>query len=120
MLRTVIGDYESGQLELRSPPEGTTVAVHWPADRELDEWIDFSLRLDHRDEAEIAASGGTFSVGGPDGNMRTLPSLDGSFKLRCSGTSSVGPVQADLSFRDSERAVAKLLEHFSNVSASHP
>jgi hypothetical protein len=116
VLRTVIGDYESGQLDLRSDDSGTWISVHWSADRDLDEWIEVSLTLSNKDEAEISGANGVFSVGTPENSLQLLNFGSGRFLLRCKGANSIGLVEADLVFDEETRA--KLLDHFAQVLTS--
>lgn len=117
-MRTIIGDYESGQLNLLSDSKGTCVSIRWPADRELDEWIDFSLKLSVEDEVNIASSAGAFSVGEPNNGIDTINFKDGRVRLRCSGANSIGPVQADLAL--DEEAFVTFRKHFALASTSRP
>lgn len=97
-LAHVIGDYESGQISLATQGGLTEVGVHWPFDRETDEWIDLtaqfsSLKLQNaaRVQPQVVLlhefQGSTIS-------LKILE--DGRFRILLKGHNSLGPVEADL------------------------
>lgn len=97
-MKRVIGDYDSGQITLSAEELHTDIGVHWPFDRETDEWIDLSARFSKpklRDAARGESQGAVLHES--QGNLISLRSLDdGRFRLLIRGKNSLGAVEADL------------------------
>lgn len=113
MRKLTIGSYEAGQVELISDGDGTVVKVHWPADRELDEWMDVLVRLTRSAELDIAMSGGDFAVGTSTDGLSASAQKDGRLLLRCTGANSLGPIHAEFFLSPAESA--QLRDHFSAI-----
>ena len=94
----VIGDYESGQISLARQDGLTDVGIHWPFDRETDEWIDLTAQfssLELRNAARDQPQ--TILLHEFQGSTISLKLLeDGRFRILLKGHNSLGPVEAEL------------------------
>ena len=91
------GDFESGRIRILTDGDEVTINVHWPFDRETDEWIDATGKferscfvLDPSRPSIDARDGGTSSEFILKGNPT------GPFDFRLKGRNSLHPVEADL------------------------
>lgn len=93
-----IGDFESGRIKVIDSPGELVVSLHWPFDRETDEWIDVS--------ASFSLSVPATEPGGQEsavfkredsGSVLDLKRIsDGRFRLFLRGQGAGRPVEADL------------------------
>lgn len=94
----VIGDYESGQISLATQDGLTEVGVHWPFDRETDEWIDLTTQFSSIELRNAARAQPPVALLHEfKDNTISLKLLDdGRFRILLKGNNSLGPVEADL------------------------
>ena len=93
-----IGDYESGQIRLATHDGLTEVGVHWPFDRETDEWIDLTAQFRSL-ELQSAAQSQPQAVLLHEFQENTISLKlleDGRFRILLKGRNSLGPAEADL------------------------
>lgn len=92
------GQFESGRIAVRADNDRVMVSLHWPFDRETDEWIDASADFDASslrvDETGTSLQGGENADANSEITLRAVPS--GSYRFSLQGRNTLGPVQADL------------------------
>ena len=111
-METTVGSYEAGQIQLLSRSGSTTISIHWPFDRETDEWVDLNLLLDddavRRGAAPIAAS-----IRSGQDIFQLQDRSDGVYALTAEGRNAVSPVSLECLLND--RDALTILRHLSAI-----
>lgn len=114
-MRTTIGDWDSGQITLDERDETLAISIHWPFDRETDEWIDLSTRIPLFivSGAVIDPRAGFELKSGPD-FLKATPRGD-QYLLSVQGHNTVSPVYLDC--RVDSAAFLQIVDHLRSLGA---
>jgi hypothetical protein len=96
MMDTTVGDFENGQVKIKSINDNVVVSIHWPFDRDLDEWIDISANFLRTNIRSASRMGNDIYVESDNGHLRIADQSAEESVLEFAGRNALGPSSAEL------------------------
>jgi hypothetical protein len=92
----IVGDFENGQIKIKSLNDNVVVSLHWPFDRNLDEWIDISANFLKTNVRSASQTGSDILIESDNGHFRIADQSEEESVLEFAGRNAFGPSSAEL------------------------